>query len=575
MADRTNPLVRVLARMRGALIAAGMFSFFMNMLLLTVPLHMLHVYDHVLTSRSVPTLVLLTGLAVALLAALGLLDLFRSRILGRVGAMLDRELGDPVFASCVVDRVHKRSEPSAQSIRDLDTVRSFVSGSALPTLFDAPWTPLFIAVIFLLHPWLGWIAVFGALVLLLTALANETLTKRTARETTNHAIVATGFAESALRSAEAIEAMGMRSGIRGRWRAYHNRAVRGQARIADVSTHFTAFAKFWRLFLQVGMLSAAAWLAIDNTITAGTMIAASIVMARALAPVEGAIASWRSYGLARGAYTRLSQALSKHVERPERMRLPDPCGEVAVSSIFVAPPGRVKPILKGVSFALSRGEALGVIGPSAAGKSTLARALVGVWPILSGDIRFDGAALGDFDPAHLGRRIGYLPQDVELFDGTVADNIARFDEAASPDLIIAAARLAGVHDMILRLPQAYDTRIGAEGEALSGGQRQRIALARAFYGVPAIVVLDEPNSSLDAEGEEALKAGILAIKAHGAAVIVIAHRPTLTMAVDTLLVLRDGMVEMCGPRSEVLAKVTRPVSPLRDAGVGVVNVGAR
>jgi PrtD family type I secretion system ABC transporter len=569
-----KPLAELHARLRPSIMTVGLFSLAINLLSLTVPLHMLHVYDHVLTSRSGATLLFLTLLAVGLLLALGLLELFRSRVLVRIGAQLDRTLGERLFAGAVVDRLSGRADNPSQPLRDLDTLRTFVSGSALPVLFDAPWAPIFIAVTFLLHPLLGTVALVGAVVLLIMTLWNERSTRQLSQRATVDMMSAAGFADSTLRNAEVIVAMGMTPAVTGRWQRRQTVAVHGHAMIADRSGGFIAVAKFWRPFLQVAMLAIGAWLAIDNIITAGVMIAGSIIMARALAPVEGAIASWRSLLTARGAYERLGETLRRRGEAAPPMRLPDLKGGVAVANLFVAPPRVIKPVLKGVSFTLRAGEALGVIGPSASGKSTLARALVGAWPILSGEIRLDGAAMADIDRSRIGRQIGYLPQDVELFDGTVADNIARFGDA-DPEAVVAAARLAGVHDMVLRLPQAYDSVIGPAGEALSGGQRQRIALARAVYGRPALIVLDEPNASLDAEGEEALVAAMASLKAQGSTIIIIAHRPTVVGVVDKLLVLRDGAVDTLGPRPEVLAKVTRPIPATRETAPVVAKIGGR
>jgi len=560
--------------MRPAFAAVAVFSLAINILTLTVPLHMLHVYDHVLTSRSGTTLLFLTLLAAALLVALGCVELFRSRILVRIGTRLDHELGDRLFNAAIADKLGNRSENPAQALRDLDAVRAFAGGNALPVLFDAPWAPVFIGITFLLHPLLGAIALVGACVLLTTALINETTTRQRSKIATAETISAAGFVDLALRNAEVIEAMGMAPAIIRRWRDKQRRAVEGHAAVADRSAGFVAVAKFWRPFLQITMLATGAALAIDNVITPGVMIAASIIMARALAPVEGAIASWRTFLAARTAYERLRSSLANLAAMPARMTLPDPAGKLAVANLYVAPPRVVKPVLKGVSFGLSPGEALAVIGPSASGKSTLARALVGAWPVLSGEIRLDGAMLDDFDRVQLGRRIGYLPQDIELFDGTVAENIARFGDASS-EAVLDAARLAGLHDVILRLPRGYDTKIGPGGEGLSGGQRQRIALARAVFGRPSLLVLDEPNASLDTEGEEALLAAVSALKAGGAAIVIIAHRPTITVAVDRILVLREGSVEMMGPRAEVISRFTRPVAPHREIASMPYKAGVR
>ena len=569
-----DPLAQAFAHMRPAFAAVALFSLAINILTLTVPLHMLHVYDHVLTSRSGTTLLFLTLLAVGLLAALGCIEVFRSRILVRIGTRLDHELGDRLFNAAIADKLRNRSENPAQNLRDLDALRAFAGGNALPVLFDAPWAPVFIGITFLLHPLLGTIALVGACVLLTTALINETSTRQRTRTATAETISAASFADSAVRNAEVIEAMGMAPAIIRRWQGKQRKAVEGHATVADRSAGFVAVAKFWRPFLQISMLAAGALLAIGNIITPGVMIAASIIMARALAPVEGAIASWRTFLAARTAYERLRSSFANCAEMPARMELPDPNGELAVSNLYVAPPRIVKPVLKGVSFNLSPGEALGVIGPSASGKSTLARALVGAWPILSGEIRLDGATLNNFDRARLGRRIGYLPQDIELFDGTVAENISRLGDA-EPEAVLDAARLAGLHDMILRMPQGYDTTIGPGGEGLSGGQRQRIALARALFGRPSLLVLDEPNASLDTEGEDALLSAVSALKAGGAAIVIIAHRPTITVAVDRILVLREGSVEMLGPRAEVLARFTRPIAPQREIASMPYKVGAR
>jgi PrtD family type I secretion system ABC transporter len=562
---RHTALDDVLSRSRGALAAVGLFSFAINVLLLVVPLHMLHVYDHVLTSRSGPTLLFLSMLAAGLLGALGLLELARSRVLTRLGARLDAELGSRLFAAAVGDRLAGRSDAAAQPLRDLETLRGFITGGGLPVLFDAPWAPFFIAVTFLLHPWLGLVALVGALALFLVAVLNDATTRRLSNDAATESIAAGAFAESALRNAEAIEAMGMGPAVARRWHARHDRALAGQLRVAERSGAFSAIAKFWRPFLQIAMLSAGAWLAIQQVISPGVMIAGSIVMARGLAPVEAAIASWRGFVAARRARNRLSEVLARHQRAAAPMKLPRPKGAVELSNLCVAPPRTVKPVLRGIGFALAPGEALAVIGPSAAGKSTLARALVGIWPALSGEVRLDGAALRDYGREDLGRCIGYLPQDVELFDGTVADNIARLGDA-DPEGVVAAARLAGVHETILRLPQGYETAIGPGGEALSGGQRQRIALARAVYGEPALVVLDEPNSGLDTEGEEALRMAIAALKAMGTTVVIVAHRSSAIAAVDKILVVRDGAMEMIGPRAEVLARVTRPMPAVAAVG---------
>ena len=542
----------------GALGAVVLFSMIINVLALTVPLHMMHVYDHVLTSRSGPTLFFLGLLACGLLLSLGALEMFRSRILVRLGTQFDQALRGKVFSAAIADRLQGRSD-AAQAPRDLEILRAFLSGGALPIIFDAPWAPIFIAVTFLLHPLLGLVAMVGAIVLVSVALLNELATRQLTRSGSASLLTANTYFESSLRNAEAITAMGMAPGIIGRWMQWHDTAMKRFAHVADRSGDFSAVAKFWRPFLQVAMLSVGAWLAIDQIITPGIMIASSIIMGRALAPVEGAIATWRNLLGARGAYARLHALLDRQEEQAHGMSLPPPKGQLTVSGL-VATPSRAlgRPVLRGVSFALEAGESLGIVGPSAAGKSTLARCLVGILPPLSGEVRLDNALLTQWDRDSLGASIGYLPQDIELFEGTVADNIARFSSAGT-EAVINAACLAGVHEMILHLPQGYDTRIGTGGEALSAGQRQRIGLARALLGRPALVVLDEPNSNLDSDGEDELRASLLKLKEFGSTVIVIAHRPNIIAITDKVLLLRDGAVEMFGNRADVLGRITRSV----------------
>ena len=561
-----NRLAHRLAVFRRSLVAVGVFSLVINALALTVPLHMMQVYDRVLSSHSGATLFFLSTLAAFLLAIFGLLELVRSRVLLRLGTGFDDLFGERLFAAAIADRLHGSGDPPGQGLRDLETVRSFLSGGSLPLLFDAPLCPLFIAAVFLLHPVLGLVALAGALLLLAIAILNETITRAPLREAARESMAATAFAEASLRNADAIEAMGMRAALVRRWQARHRTALIRQSVAADRGTWLSSGAKFVRPLLQVAMLSAGAALAIEQVITPGLMIAASIIMGRALAPVEGAITMWRGFVGARAAYARLRNVLGRHPDRSPPMALPAPAGALEVNGVFASPPRTVKPVLRGVSFALAPGEALGIIGPSAAGKSTLARVLVGVWPVLAGEIRLDGAALADWDRSELGRHVGYVPQDIELFDGTVAENIARCDEPDSHK-VIAAARLARVHEMILRLQRGYETTLGEGGAALSAGQRQRIALARALYGDPALVVLDEPNSNLDGDGEDALRAAILGLKAAGKTVVIIAHRPNVVGVVDKILMLRDGATELFGPRAEVLARVTRPLAEIQPAAL--------
>lgn len=544
---------------RGAFAMTGVFSFFINLLMLTAPLYMLQVYDRVLTSRSESTLVALTVLAGTMLLVMGMLELVRSRILVRVGTGLDKRLGARVFLAIFERSLRGAKGQRSQALRDLDGLRQFLTGPGPFALFDAPWVPLYLGVVFLFHPILGLIATGGAVILFIIALLNELLTRRPLTLANAEATAAYGFAETSLRNAEVLDSMGMLDGIRKRWMAAHQKGLALQCTASDRAGTLTASSKAVRMFLQVAILGAGAALAIQQIITPGAMIAASIVMGRALAPVEQAIGHWRQFIGARQSYSRLDGLLREAPEAAEPLKLPRPEGHLSVERVVAVPPGAAKPALKGISFSLAPGEALGVIGPSAAGKSTLARLLVGVWPPYSGYVRLDNAELHGWSREDLGPHIGYLPQDIELFPGTVAENIGRFADEPDADKVVEAARRAGVHEMILHLADGYDTQIGENGSFLSGGQRQRIGLARAVYGSPALVVLDEPNSNLDAAGDQALTEAIRGLRNQNATVVVMAHRPSAIAAVDKLLMLRDGAIEAFGPKEEVIAQVTKGV----------------
>lgn len=561
MANKTNTvrtdLERALSACRGAFGAMALFSLFINLLLFVVPLYMLQIFDRVLSSRSVTTLVMLTVIAGAMLVVLGLLELVRSRLLVRIGVKLDTLLKNRVFTAVFRGSLKAPGGGHGQALRDLDTLREFLTGSGVIAFCDAPWVPIFIAVGFLFHPVLGFISLGGAIVIFCLALANELVTRKLLREASQLSVSTNAFVDASLRNAEVLHAMGMMPGMLRRWGTRHGRVLGLQARASDRAGVIVSASKVVRLGLQVGILGAGAYLVLLQEISPGTMIAASIVMARSLAPVEMAVGQWRGFVSARTAYDRLKALLAAVPAEGERMLLPKPRGEITVERVIAVPPGSRIPALKGVSFELSPGEVLGIIGPSAAGKSTLARVLVGVWPVAAGSVRLDGAELSHWSADDLGPHIGYLPQDVELFDGTVAENISRFTELDT-DLVIDAARKAGAHDMIQLLPDGYDTQIGAGGRSLSGGQCQRIALARALYGDPSIIVLDEPNASLDSEGEAALVAALMQLKGEGRTVIVITHRLNLLSAADKILVLKAGTAEAMGGRDEVLARYARP-----------------
>lgn len=535
----------------------GLFSLVINLLVLASPLYMMQIYDRVLASRSHSTLIAFTVLVAGLLLTMGLLEIIRSRVLVRVGTRIDGLLHERVYQASIAQSLGAGQKSDDGPLRDLRNFREFLSGSGPFALFDTPWVPIYLAVIFLIHPLLGYVAAGGAILLFGLGLINEVWTRGTITTATTQGRMSDQLASASQRNAEALTAMGMLEGLRLRWQALHRRALHQQSIASDRAGAVTAVSKTTRLILQAAILGVGASLAIEQAISPGSMIAASIVMGRALAPVDQAIGNWRGFVGARAAYYRLGELLAAHAVKPEPLRLPSADTRLHVESLVAAAPGASTPAISGLDFDLNAGEAMGVIGPSASGKSTLARALVGVWALRYGSVRLDGVALDHWHPEDLSRQIGYLPQDVELFDGTVSDNIARFARDPDPRAIVSAAKMAGVHEMILRLPEGYNTVIGEGGSKLSGGQRQRIGLARAMFGDPFLVVLDEPNASLDSIGDNALTDAIRHMKAKGQIVVVMAHRPRAIEACDKLLVLHGGRQEAFGNKPDILAATTR------------------
>ncbi|MDX2265714.1 MAG: type I secretion system permease/ATPase [Hyphomicrobiales bacterium] len=555
-----------LAESRKIFILVGAFSLVINLLMLTGPLYMLQIYDRVLTSASLDTLVLLTALATGLIFAQSLLEFVRNRLLARLATRLDNRVSVQVMEAVVTHNLAKENRSAGHSLRDLDTLKGFLSGPGLVAFFDAPWTPLFMAAIFLIHPLLGVVALAGGLTLFILTAVGEIMTRRAYADASVHAQAGASFADASLSNAEAIEAMGMMPQVLRRWRAHHDATLAATAKAAERAAGLTAAAKFLRPILQIAMLGFGAWLVIRQEITPGVMIASSIIMGRALAPVEALISQWRNIVAARSVYGRLKELLQTGADVGEAMSLPRPRGRLSVENVIAAPPGHSKATVQNVSFALEPGETLGVIGPSGAGKSTLARLLTGAWRPVAGQVRLDGVNIAKWRSAERGPFVGYLPQGVELFEGTVAENIARLGEPVS-EMVLKAAAEAGAHDMILRLSEGYETRIGPGGRTLSAGQRQRVALARALYGDPAFIVLDEPNANLDQEGEQALRRAILTVKARGATVILIAHHTSILGVCDKLLVLQNGRAEAFGGRDAVLAQLTRgPAETASDKG---------
>lgn len=548
--DLKNPLDVAFKDAIPALGSVFFFSLCINLLMLTSPLYMLQVYDRVLVSRSVDTLILLSAVALGALAVYGALEAVRSRVLVRVGARFDQDVTDGIFDASM------RSGAGAMSFRDLEGVRAFLTGRSLLALFDAPWTPIYIALVYFLHPWLGHIAVSGAVILFAIALLNEATTRRPLRASAREMASAHQFLEAAGRNRDTIQAMGMLSGLGRFWHRWHDSGLVLQALASDRNGIFSAAAKFIRVVVQVSILGVGAYLAIHELTSAGVMIAASIITGRALAPVEAAISGWRSMVRARESWARLNEQLDAHLVCLDPMHLPAPKGRLVFDNVFATPPGANGPTLSAVTFRLEPGVSVGLTGPSAAGKSSLARLMVGVWSPIAGEVRLDGAELSQWAPDVLGPHIGYLSQDVELFPGTVAQNIARFGDVDAT-AVVDAAELAGAHETILQLNDGYETLVGPGGANLSGGQRQRIGLARAFYGRPALIVLDEPTSNLDATGEASVRVAIGALKAAGSTIVVVAHRPSLLGGVHKMMVVQKGKLTHFGPTTEVMPQITR------------------
>lgn len=549
--SKFNPLFQVLQPFRSGFAALALFSLIINLLMLAPTLYMLQIYDRVLASRNTTTLLMLTLILVGVYVLDAALEWTRGRALVRGSAMLDLQLGSRVLEASFRRTWRGSTAVTARALSDLAALRQFLTGKGLFAFLDAPWTPIYIAVIFLLHPWLGWFAVCAAALLVLLTWASERLTAQPMKSAAEEAQQASQYASASVRNAEVIEALGMLRAVQQRWQTRQLKALKLQGDVNDRAADVGAVTRFVRMAAQSGVLGLGALLVIDQQMTPGGMIAASILLGRALSPVDAVIGHWRSWVGARGAYQRLNELLQAHPEPEPRTALPRPQGFVTVENLVAGPPGARTPVLKGIKLGAAAGMLVAVIGPSASGKSTLARALVGVWPPMNGTVRLDGADVSQWNKEELGPWLGYLPQDVELFEGTVAENIARF---GAPDSArtVAAAQRAGVHDMILRLPQGYDTPIGEGGMALSGGQRQRIGLARAMYGDPALVVLDEPNANLDEAGDVALVGALRVMKQEKRTVFVITHRMNLLAEADAILVLANGTVQAYGPRDAVM-----------------------
>jgi ATP-binding cassette, subfamily C, type I secretion system permease/ATPase len=555
----THDLSSPLHACRGVLVGLGLITAMLNVLYLTGSFFMLEVYDRVVPSRSVPTLIGLAVLACGLYLFQAFLDILRGRILIRIGDWLDRAFS--AHAYDIVARWPLRARASGdglQPVRDLDQVRSYLSGLGPTALFDLPWIPFYLAICYLFHPLLGLTALIGSLVLVSLTFVTDRLTRARTKEATGRIAQRNALAEASRRNAEVLQAMGMRGRLAARWAEANDSYMTTQRCAADIAGGFGSASKVLRMVLQSAVLGVGGYLVIQQEASAGIIIAGAILSSRALAPVELTIAHWKGLVTARQSWKRLQQCWAQLPAEEEKTPLPPPCKALAVEAISVVPPGEQRVVVQEASFALKPGQGLGIIGPSASGKSSLVRAIVGVWVSARGKVRLDGAALEQWSSEALGRHIGYLPQDVELFAGTVAQNINRFDPEPDAQAMIAAAGAAGVHEMVLRLPNGYDTQIGEGGAALSAGQRQRIALARALYRDPFLVVLDEPNSNLDADGDQALTQAIMGVRARGGIVIVVAHRTSALAGVDQLIVMGEGRQQAFGPKDALLAKMMQP-----------------
>jgi len=556
MRSPASELSRAIYHCRQSFQSAAIFSLFINLLMLLPAIYMMQVYDRVLSSNSTSTLLMLTLLAVVLFAMLGALEWIRSQILIRVSARFDVLLNERLYKVLFRQALISGGKSSTQPLSDLLVLRQFLTGNGLFAFFDAPWLPVYVGLLFIFHPSFGGVAIVSAILLILLAIWNERATHDDLEQANRVSVESANITARNLRNAEVVHALGMLPDLLLRWQEKQQKLIMLQAVASEKAGLIAALSKTYRLTIQSLILGLGAWLAIDKQISAGVMIGGSILLGRALAPIDLMIGSWKQFLSARTSYERLNVLLAQFPVEAERMPLPAPKGELRAEQAVVVPPGSKVAVIKGVNFVIQAGSFVALIGASASGKSTLARSLLGIWPVANGAVRLDGADVFQCDRNLIGQHIGYLPQDIELFDGTIAENIARFGEVDS-NKVVAAAQAASVHEMILHLPQGYDTEIGSSGGMLSAGQRQRVGLARALYGEPVLVVLDEPNSNLDDQGELALAKALSALKQRGSTIIVITHRVGILSLVDRIMVLNEGSLVLDGARDEILAKLNQ------------------
>jgi len=558
--DPQRDIDAALLRYRRLFGVLALFSGVINLLMLVPSIYMMQVFDRVLTSRNETTLLMLSLILLGFFALGCALEWVRGQVMIKMSAGLDTQLGERVFDAAFERSLKEHSANPAQVLSDLNSIRQFVTGPALIAIFDAPWLPIYVIATFLFHPWLGVFTVIGSLILAGLAVCNELTTRKSMSEANRLSVASSSYVNSTLQNAEVIQAMGMLTPLRRRWYNVQQRVITEQGEASDRSSRIAALSRFVRMTWQSLALGLGAILVIENQISAGVMIAVSVLLGRAMAPAEALIGSWKQMGNAKSSYERLNRLLTEFPKAALRMPLPPPTGALGIDRLVIVPPGMHKPAINGVTISLAKGEVLAIIGPSASGKSSLARAMVGIWTARQGSVRLDSAEVSQWSREALGPYLGYLPQDIELFDGSIAENIARFGEVDSAK-VIEAAQLAGINEMILHFPNGYDTLLGTGGLGLSGGQKQRIGLARALYGRPALVVLDEPNSNLDDAGEAALVQAVRKLKADGCTVVLVTHRPSILGAVDKLLFLKDGVQTLFGPRDQVLKTLLPPAPP--------------
>mgnify|MGYP001794431809 CR=1 FL=1 len=574
MKTATSPLKKAYGRFKAIIFATVVFSFFSNLLMFVGPLYMLQVYDRVLASRNENTLLMISGIAIALLVTYGFLEFIRSKMLVRAGLEFDDMIANAAFNRVVRKQLLAPNSGAHATLQDVDRVREFLTGQGILSFFDAPWVPLFLGLCFLFHPWLGYVATAGAVVIFILALINEFATRSLLQEAGSANMGASHFVNTTVQNAEVIRALGMEKPLTNRWLKQHDNVLDAQARASGRAGAIMASTKFVRMSLQIAILGTGAYLAIQQQISPGIMIAASIVMGRALAPVEQAVGQWKQFVAARQAHKRLGEIFEVLSDEEDRMQLPAPKGNLVVQNLIATAPGGKAPILKGISFNVEQGEVLAVIGPSGSGKSTLVRHLVGAMQPQSGAVRLEGTELHHWDADQLGRYMGYMPQDVKLFRGSVSENISRFIDNAEDKEIVAAATLSGAHEMITTLAEGYDTDVGDGGNGLSGGQRQRVGLARAVFREPSLIVLDEPNSNLDAHGEQALANCIQEMKKRGKTIVLVTHKANLLAMSDKALMLVNGQIEKFGPTREIFAQAQQQAAAQQQAQQKKPNVPA-